>query len=261
MGLRASITADLFSLHRKSFVSTQHSQSFTRTIEQVSSTRHQSFAVRSSHITFSSRSYKSISLPFSGNIQSFYNMFYSAIATAAALLTLAPSALAVGTAHVVNNCGMPVYFASVAQNVAAGMSELPSSGYSEGYTLANVGVSIKLSPNATGSVTQFEFTWANGDIAYDISNINGNPFSAQGMQLTPSMQGASGYPTCQTVSCPAGQASCSAAYNQPDDVRTMVCPEDSDLTFTLCPGGGNKRDITTPVFRSHSHRMHARQFK
>lgn len=184
-------------------------------------------------------------------------MFYSTLATAAMLLTLAPSALAVGTAHVINNCGSQVYYASVAQSVASSMAPLPASGFSEKYSLPDVGVSIKLAHNATGAVTQFEFTWANGDIAYDISNIDGNPFAAQGMQLTPSMAGASGYPSCQTVNCPAGESSCSAAYNQPDDVKTMVCPENSDLTFTLCPGV-SKRDVLS---HEHSHRQHSRQFK
>lgn len=186
-------------------------------------------------------------------------MFYSLIVTAATLLTMAPSAVALGTAYVVNNCGSEVYFASVAQNGADNMSPLPSSGYAEGYSQPGVGVSIKLAPNTSGAVTQFEFTWANGDISYDISNINGNPFSSGGMTLTPSMAGASGYPTCETVSCPAGQSTCSAAYNQPDDTRTMVCPEDSDLTFTLCPGGSSKRDESS--LHSHGHRMHARQFR
>lgn len=185
-------------------------------------------------------------------------MFYPTVAAAAAFLSLAPTVMAAGSAHVVNNCGMPVYFASVAQSVAASMEQLPSSGYSESYSLPNVGVSIKLSPNATGAVTQFEFTWANGNVNYDISNINGNPFSAQGMSLTPSMAGTSGFPSCQVVNCPAGQSSCSAAYNAPDDVRTMVCPEDSDLTFTLCPGGSSKRDIS---FHGHAHRQHSRQFR
>ena len=186
-------------------------------------------------------------------------MFYSTLATAATLFTLAPLALTAGTARVVNNCGSPVYFASVAQSVHASMSELPSSGYSEAYSKPGVGVSIKLSPNATGQVTQFEYTWADGNIHYDISNIDGNPFSAGGMELTPSMAGASGYPTCQTVSCPAGQSSCDAAYNKPDDVRTMVCPENSDLTMTLCPGGAAKREEL--AFHRHAHRVHARHFK
>lgn len=175
------------------------------------------------------------------------------------LLSVAPSAMAAGTARVINNCGSTVYFASVAQSAHSSMAPLPASGYSEAYSKPGVGVSIKVSPNATGPVTQFEYTWADGNVAYDISNIDGNPFSLGGMTLTPSMAGASGYPTCQTVSCPAGQASCSAAYNNPDDVRTMVCPQDSDLTFTLCPGGAGKRD--EPTFLGQAHRVHARQWK
>ncbi|KAJ9652779.1 hypothetical protein H2198_008006 [Neophaeococcomyces mojaviensis] len=185
-------------------------------------------------------------------------MLSSAITAAVTLLSLAPSVLAAGTAHVVNNCGSTVYFASVAQNVGASMKPLPASGYSQSYSQPGVGISIKLAPNATGSVTQFEFTWSSGKIAYDISNIDGNPFAKQGMELTPSMAGASGYPTCQTVSCPAGQSTCSAAYNNPDDVRTMVCPDASDLTFTLCPGGKAKRDLG---FHNAAHRAHSRQFK
>ncbi|KAK5076487.1 hypothetical protein LTS08_007333 [Lithohypha guttulata] len=185
-------------------------------------------------------------------------MFTSTIVTAAAVLSIMPSVMAAGTARVVNNCGMPVYYASVAQSVHAEMKLLPSGGYSEAYSKPNVGVSIKLAPNATGPVTQFEFTWADGDIHYDISNIDGNPFAARGMALTPSMAGASGYPTCQTVSCPAGQAVCDAAYNLPDDVRTMVCPEKSDLVFTLCPGGSGKRDLAQ---HGHAYRVHSRQFK
>jgi len=160
------------------------------------------------------------------------------VAITAALLTLFPTSLAVGTAHVVNNCGAQVYFASVGQSAHSDMAALPASGYSEGFDKSGVGISIKLSPSASGPVTQFEFTWVEGqNVAYDISNIDGNPFSAGGMSLVPSMEGAEGFPSCVTVNCPAGQDRCDAAYNLPDDVRTKVCPENSDLTFTLCPGG------------------------
>lgn len=186
-------------------------------------------------------------------------MFANTLTAAIAVLGLVTSATAAGVAHVVNNCGSQVYYASVAQGVASSMAPLPASGFSEAYSKPGVGVSIKLSPSAGGSVTQFEFTWADGNINYDISNINGNPFAAGGMTLTPSMVGASGYPSCQVVSCPAGQSSCSAAYNQPDDVRTMVCPEASDLTMTLCPNGPvSKREVS--FLKSLANRIHARQF-
>lgn len=187
-------------------------------------------------------------------------MVHSVFTAAVAVLSLTQAVMGAGVAHVVNNCGSDVYFASVGQSAHSSMALLPSSGYSEAYSKPNVGVSIKLAPSTTSAVTQFEFTWANGNIAYDISNIDGNPFAAGGMTLTPSMAGASGYPTCKTVSCPAGQAYCDAAYNLPDDVRTMVCPEASDLVMTLCPGGGPAKRETS-FFGGLVQRLHARQFK
>ena len=163
-------------------------------------------------------------------------MHYSTLSGAAALLALTPSVMAVGTAHVINNCGFPVYYASVGQSQHAGMQELQGS-YSESYNQPGVGVSIKLSPSLNGPVSQFEFTWADGKVYYDLSNIDGSPFADAGMTLVPSMMGDGSNPTCQEVSCPAGQGTCSAAYNNPDDVRTTVCSDQSDLTLTMCPGG------------------------
>ena len=163
-------------------------------------------------------------------------MHYFISKGAAALLALASFAMAVGTAHIVNNCGFPIYYASVGQSQHAEMQELQGS-YSESYTQPGVGISIKLSPSMNGPVSQFEFTWADGKIYYDLSNIDGFPFADAGMTLVPSMIGDGSNPTCQEVDCPAGQAVCSAAYNNPDDVRTTVCSDQSDLTLTICPGG------------------------
>lgn len=168
-------------------------------------------------------------------------MYYSTLTSAAVLLALAPAALA-GSATVVNNCGFPVYMASVAQNGDGTMHDMGSS-YTESYGADNVGVSIKLSPSMGGKVTQFEITPSGGKIFYDMSNIDGNPFAADGMSLVPSMTNDPANPTCQAVDCPAGQSSCSAAYNNPDDVRTTVCNAASNLVLTICPGGSG----TTPT--------------
>lgn len=170
-------------------------------------------------------------------------MHYSTLSGAAALLAFAPSALAAGTATVINNCGFPIYYASVGQSQHAGMQELQGS-YSESYSKPGVGVSIKLSPSMNGPVSQFEYTWADGKVYYDLSNIDGSPFADAGMTLVPSMMGDSSNPTCQEVDCPAGEAVCHAAYNQPDDVRTTVCNENSDLTLTMCPGGSGTAPST-----------------
>lgn len=188
-------------------------------------------------------------------------MHFSSITGAAVLLALAPSALAVGTATVVNNCGFPVYYASVGQSYTADMHELRGS-YSEQYGQEGVGISIKLSPNdsTSGAVSQFEFTWAGGKINYDLSNIDGYPFANGGMSVVPSMSNDPNNPTCVPVECPAGESVCTAAYNAPDDTRTMVCDQDSDLTLTMCPNGGSSwKRSPEPEVNGHIHyRVHAR---
>ncbi|KIW85790.1 hypothetical protein AYO20_03731 [Fonsecaea nubica] len=184
--------------------------------------------------------------------------FKNFVAGAAVLLASAPAVLALGTATVVNNCGYPVYYASVGGSSNPNMQQLQGS-YSEGYGQEGVGVSIKLAPNATtsGPISQFEFTWANGKISYDLSNINGYPFSAGGMQIVPSMQNDPSNPTCVVVDCPAGEAVCTAAYNAPDDTRTMVCNEEANLVLTICPGGSSKRSVAVNEGQIH-YRVHAR---
>ncbi|EXJ85267.1 hypothetical protein A1O3_05942 [Capronia epimyces CBS 606.96] len=185
--------------------------------------------------------------------------FKKVMTGAAVLLASAPAVMAVGSATVVNNCGFPIYYASVGQDYTANMQLLQGS-FSEQYTQEGVGISIKLAPNATtsGPVSQFEFTWADGKVSYDLSNIDGYPFSAGGMEIVPSLQGDSNNPTCVPVDCPAGESVCTAAYNAPDDTRTMVCDQDSDLVLTMCPGGAAKRDVEVNSQGHVHYRVHAR---
>lgn len=163
--------------------------------------------------------------------------FTKSITGAAVLLAFAQSAMAIGSATVVNNCGYDVYYASVAQSQTASMKLIQGS-YTEQFSKQNVGISIKLAKSLTGEVSQFEYTWVPGNsVAYDLSNIDGYPFADGGMQVVPSMQGGSAFPTCVVIDCPAGSDYCDAAYNLPDDTRTMVCDEDANLVLTMCPGG------------------------
>lgn len=184
--------------------------------------------------------------------------FKNVFSGAAVLLAAAPGVMALGTATVVNNCGYPIYYASVGQSQHAEMQPLQGS-YSEGYGQEGVGISIKLAPNDTssGPVSKFEFTWASGKIHYDLSNIDGYPFAAGGMQVVPSHTNDSDNPTCVVVDCPAGVAVCTAAYNLPDDTRTMVCDENTSLTLTMCPGGAAKRSTEVTHIK---YRVHARHF-
>jgi len=184
-------------------------------------------------------------------------MYTSIVSCAAVLLALAPSALATGTASVTNMCSYPIWYASISGQAEAMQALWPGGSYSEGYTMPNTGVSIKLAMNnsESGPLSQFEFTWAAGKINYDLSNINGYPFASGGMTVTPSIENDPNNPTCVPIVCPAGSSVCSAAYNQPDDTRTMVCSDSASISLTLCSGGASKRDV-------HIHpKSHARQIR
>ncbi|KIW21855.1 uncharacterized protein PV07_12725 [Cladophialophora immunda] len=138
--------------------------------------------------------------------------------------------LALGSVAVISECDFPIYFAAVGGSSNPQMEELQGY-YTQPYSEEGVGISVKLSPDNTtsGPISQFEYTWANGKISYDLSNINGYPFSSGGMQIVPSMQNDPANPTCVIVDCPEGQSVCTAAYNAPDDIRTMVCDQESNL--------------------------------
>jgi len=181
----------------------------------------------------------------------------SIISGAAALLALAPSVLALGTASVTNMCSFTIYYASI-DGTAEGLTAMePGGSFYEGYSDENVGVSIKLATNDTlsGPISQFEFTWTDSKIFYDLSNINGYPFSANGITITPSMENDPNNPTCVEVDCPAGETTCSAAYNAPDDTDTLVCDQDSSLALVVCSGSSKKRD-------AHAHpKFHSRQIR
>ncbi|RMZ89337.1 hypothetical protein DV736_g3431, partial [Chaetothyriales sp. CBS 134916] len=188
-------------------------------------------------------------------------MHYSTVTGAAVLLTLAPSALALGSATVVNNCPFDVYYASVSQGVSAEAAPIQGS-YSEEYGQQNDGVSIKLAlvDNLSGPLSQFEFTLFGGKTAYDLSNINGYPFAEWGVSLVPSVTDDPNNPTCIPIDCPAGEAVCTAAYNAPDDIRTLVCADSTDLTLTICPGSSsNTTEKRSAPAHSHN-RIHSRHF-
>ena len=194
-------------------------------------------------------------------------MHFSTISGAAVLLALAPSTLAAGVATLVNACGYDIFYAPTSGSEWSGMVSLPPGGsYSLPYADPGQGTSIKVSPadDLSGPITQLEFTWADGKINYDISNINGNPFMANGMVLTPSMSNDPNNPSCVPVDCPAGDGTCTAAYNQPDDTATKVCSDAASLTMVVCAGSAKfKRDPVSspaaPMIHEH-HRHHTRQF-
>lgn len=169
------------------------------------------------------------------------------IAKAALLLAVLPAALA-GTANVVNQCESDVYLWSVANSADVTMQTLASgnSSYTEEYRINpdGGGISIKLAKlDNQDHISQFEYTVSGETIFYDMSNINGYPFIEEGLVLTGSLE------VCPSVKCPAG-TDCSQAYNLPDDVRTLGCPVEADLTVILCPNGSPQEAAPAPAATS-----------
>ncbi len=162
---------------------------------------------------------------------------------------------ALGSATIVNNCDYPIYSDIVRGSYDDGLQKINGS-LNYPYSEENVGISIKISPVDAmygNPISQFEFTWANGKISYDLSNINGYPFWQGGIAVVPSMQNDPNNPTCVPIYCPAGQTVCSAAYNSPDDLRTLVCDQGSSLVMTICPS-----EPSEPSFSSRGEHIHRR---
>ena len=187
-------------------------------------------------------------------------MLFFVAATVAVFCASISPAQAIGSATTISKCPYPVYFSSVSGWTTPPMQRLVGS-YTERYSQSGVGISIKLSLNETGAgpVTQFEFTWDANKIHYDLSNIDGYPFAVDGIHLQPSVDADPRHPTCLAVDCPPGESSCSDAYNLPNDSRTLVCDDQTDLIVTVCP------ETRPPVPRDRSpsrrsiHRVHTHQ--
>ena len=161
----------------------------------------------------------------------------------ATIVAAASMAVATPSATVNNNCDHPVYLWAVSDTQGPCQTLAPGQSRSQEYQINpnGGGSSIKISPkdDASSDITQFEYTYTPGSvfgaIFYDISNINGEPFSDVLTELVPELNGASNTSSCSTVQCPKNQAQCVGAYNWwNDDQATHSCPEGTSLTFNVC---------------------------
>ncbi|RAL15207.1 uncharacterized protein BO97DRAFT_403774 [Aspergillus homomorphus CBS 101889] len=140
-----------------------------------------------------------------------------------------------GSVSIVNNLDSTVYLWSTATDTGSSdMHSLASGGgsFSESYqTTSEGGVSIKLSTSQDeSSVLQFEYKTDGSELYWDLSSINldkDSAFVKAGFTATPSDS------SCTTVSCSAGDADCSAAYQKPDDVATKSCSTSAGITLIL----------------------------
>lgn len=151
-------------------------------------------------------------------------------AVIASTALMASSALAQGTAHVVNACKYEVHLCNTPAEFG-GFSQIdkvlqPGDSYSQQWTqLTNdQGWSIKLAktPSYQTDLMQYEYTFHNdGTIWYDLSEVDGNPWDGNWMI------------TASKGCNPKQQA---YRYSTDDAYGMQACPDTASITVTLCSG-------------------------
>ncbi|KAL9076944.1 MAG: hypothetical protein Q9161_000577 [Pseudevernia consocians] len=140
-------------------------------------------------------------------------------------------------ATVLKNCGFPVYLYACSQNPTGCTSEstLAASGgtYSETISDSSTGDhSIKIgstSGEVNKPILQFEYTnEGNGQVAYDLSEVDGNPLGPYGFALT------SNNAACFQQECPAPGTECSFVFTTPTNDLVSDCWIASTVGVTLC---------------------------
>jgi hypothetical protein len=154
------------------------------------------------------------------------------IIASAAILAGVVAAQAPGEAIVINKCEYEVYLCNVPAS-GGGYSEIdktlsPNETYSQGWTeLTNGnGWSIKLSKTEVlDNILQYEYTFHNdGNIWYDLSEVNGNPWDAN-WEITAESPDNSCAPKQQAY-----------RYATDDAYGMQRCDQDATITVTLCSG-------------------------
>lgn len=145
-----------------------------------------------------------------------------------AVAALAPAVHAVGNAIVVNNCPFDVFLNSVGSSIGPEKHLAAHGGrYSEQFHRDPVsgGIALKITRESGGLVsgaaqTIYAYNLNDGRIWYDLSNVFGNSFEPNALNLW------------------ASDARCPTVFWQngvpPGGSQTRNCQPNSDVTLTLC---------------------------
>ena len=168
----------------------------------------------------------------------------SNIIAATALLASAPIANALGNAVVKNACKYEVKMCNVPAS-GGGFEQVdmmiqPNETYTQQYTeLSNGnGWAIKLSDDENlDHILQYEYTVHNdGMLWYDLSQVDGNPWYGN-WQITTDSENCN----------PKQQA---YRYANDDAYGMQSCPDDADITVTLCSGEGYNDELAAEASAS-----------
>ncbi|KAM3527716.1 hypothetical protein MY4038_006220 [Beauveria bassiana] len=133
-----------------------------------------------------------------------------------------------GRARVINKCGFDVTLWSVGSEISAPHTLAARGGkYSEQYTRdpKTGGRALKITREPDGLFkgkpqTNFAYTLDPGQLWYDLSDVFGDPFAGNRIQVVPSNS------NCQSIVWPNGVP--------PAGSQVKTCTRESDTTLTLC---------------------------
>ncbi|KIW56238.1 hypothetical protein PV05_04913 [Exophiala xenobiotica] len=107
----------------------------------------------------------------------------------------------------------------------------------------DIGVAIMCTRNKDASpieVTQVEYTWEpkNGKTWFDVSNVAGDPFVAEGFGMVVDDPVKPLFDTCKGAYCGPGDQNCADVYMKwNDDFQGMrTCSDAVTITLVLCSG-------------------------
>ncbi|KAJ5669788.1 hypothetical protein N7462_010858 [Penicillium macrosclerotiorum] len=142
-----------------------------------------------------------------------------------------------GAVEIVNKMDQPIYIWSVSDSDTTGgvmhTVQKKTGTYTEQWRVMSdgSGISVKISTSPKqDSVLQYEYTKTGDKLFWDMSSLNINstsPIVQQGFAVTISDD------SCETVTCAAGDATCAASYQDPNDRDTHACRANAAWVLTL----------------------------
>lgn len=151
---------------------------------------------------------------------------YTATILAATLATLASTAIA-GNVIITNLCSSDLYFMRAYPGGSDAVVDIPAHGGSYTEALSGSGIALQVWLEA-GNSNEVDYSLSTdptyGGLYYTLSEVNGTPFEATGIELVP------GDSACPSVVCTANDGTCDGVND------TNFCEPGTDLYLTTCSG-------------------------
>ena len=151
----------------------------------------------------------------------------------------------IGQLTLQSRCTFPVYYRAVPPCPRGETCDpIPYSHLSSTTNLpyaihGGIGIDVQISKVLIpgNPISHVGFTWNEEKVWFDLSNLDGQPFLADGMELLPSEGQSTLFPTCTSSGCGAGDTECQDVYvNGGIGDVGRSCDQSTSLLFVACSG-------------------------